>query len=41
MSEELGITANFPETALDINGQSKSHPSKSFYKDVSILEDLH
>jgi hypothetical protein len=39
MSEELGITASFPETTLDINGLSKSHPSKSLYKDVSSKKD--
>ena len=34
MSEELGITARYPETTLDFNGQFKSHLSKCLYKNV-------
>ena len=39
MTEELGITARFPKTTSNFNSQSKSHPSKSFYKDISNKKD--
>ena len=34
MTEDLGITANLPETALSCNHEKKSHPSKFLYQDV-------
>ena len=34
MTEEMGITASFPENSLDIDFEKKYHPSKLFYQDI-------
>jgi len=39
MTEELGMTASFPETLLDPIPEKETHPSKFSYKDISNTSD--
>jgi len=39
MTEELGMTASFPETFLSPISENKSHPSKLLYNDIKNTSD--
>ena len=39
MTEELGITASFPETLLNSIPNKDLHPSKYFYKDIPSTKE--